>query len=287
MTHATRDACILAPMSDCLSMRGVWKSYQAGVRGCSASVSVLRDLQLDVAAGEIVGVVAAPASGKTTLLMCAGGLLRPDRGTVSWFGGPPRRDFSSRPDGIAYAGDRPFPYGFLTIREALEYAAIVRDLPVRDGADRVDPALERAGLGPISHRRVDAIDGAALARLALAAALLARPRLLLVDDLAPGVDADTAAEVLAVVRGVAHEGAAVVIAGRLVARLAALEPLGPTVKTRFLTLVSGRLESSDERPAVAARRAAAASPNVAPPLATRARVAEVMPTSTARENGAH
>jgi len=51
--------------------------------------------------------------------------------------------------------------------------------------------------------------------------------------------------------------------------------------------VSGHLESSDERPAVAARRAAAALPNVAPPLATRARVAEVPPTPTARENGAH
>jgi len=279
-------------MSDCLSMRGVWKSYQAGVRGCSASVSVLRDLHLDVVAGEIVGVFAPAASGKTTLLMCAGGLLRPDRGTVSWFGGPPRRDVSSRPDGIAYAGDRPFPYGFLTIREALEYAAIVRDLPVRDGAARVDLALEHAGLSAISHRRVDAIDGSALARLALGGALLARPRLLLVDDLAPGIDADTAAELLAVIRGVAREGAAVVVAGRLVARLGAVETFGATIRTRFFTLASGRLEVTDEPQAVAARRAAATLPNVvapfdAPPLPPRARVAEVSSPSTARENGAH
>ena len=56
-------------MSDCLSMCGVWKSYDAGVRGCSATVSVLRDVHLNVAAGEMVGIAAAPASGKTTLLM--------------------------------------------------------------------------------------------------------------------------------------------------------------------------------------------------------------------------
>jgi ABC-type multidrug transport system ATPase subunit len=272
-------------------MRGVWKSYEAGVRGCSATVSVLRDVHLDVSPRQIVGIVAAAASGKSTLLMCAAGLLRPDRGAVSWFGGPPRRDFSSRPDGIAYAGDRPFPYGFLTIREALEYAAIVRDLPVRDAADRVTLALEHTGLAAIAHRRVDAIDGGALARMALATTLLARPRLLLVDDLAPGFDADTAAELLAVLRGVACEGAGVVIAGRLVARLAALEPVGSPIETRFFTLASGRLESTMECPAVAARSAAAMLPNVAPhetssPVA-RARVAELSPPSTAREKGAH
>ena len=121
-------------MSYCLSMRGVWKSYDAGVRGCSATVTVLRDVDLDVASGEMVGIAAAPVSGKTTLLMCAAGLLRADRGYVTWFGRPPRRDASARPEGIALAGDRPFPYGFLSIREAVEYAAIVRDLPLRDSA---------------------------------------------------------------------------------------------------------------------------------------------------------
>ncbi len=277
-------------MSDCLSMRGVWKSYEAGVRGCSATVSVLRDIQLDVSSGEIVGIVAAGASGKTTLLMCAGGLLRPDRGSISWFGGPARRDFSSRPDGIAYAGDRPFPYGFLNIREALEYAAIVRDLPVRDGADRVACALERTGLGAIADRRVDEIDGSALARLAVASSLLARPRLVLVDDLAPGYDADTAAELLAVLRGLAREGAAVVIAGRLAARLAALDAFPSQPETRFLSLAGGRLESISERPALAARRAAAPLPNGAPHEtslhAPRARVAELSPPLSAQENSA-
>jgi ABC-type multidrug transport system ATPase subunit len=155
-------------------MCGVWKSYDAGVRGCSATVTVLRDVSLDVAPGEIVGIAAAPVSGKTTLLMCAAGLLRADRGHVTWFGGPPRRDASDRPDGIALAGDRPFPYGFLTIREAVEYAAIVRDLPLRDSAQRVTGALERAGLSAISHRRVDTLEGNALARLAIASALLAQ-----------------------------------------------------------------------------------------------------------------
>lgn len=267
-------------MSDCLVMCGVWKSYDAGVRGCSATVSVLRDVHLDVASGEIVGIAAAPASGKTTLLMCAGGLLRPDRGLVSWFGGPPRRDASARPEGIAFAGDRPFPYGFLTIREAVEYAAIVRDLPLHDSAQRVADALERTALAAVAHRRVDSLDGNALARLALATALLARPRLILVDDFPPGCDADTAAELVAVIRSLVGDGAAAVIAGRFVARLQSTECDGVNIATRVLTLVSGRVEPTSEPADLVARRA------IAPVIHAHTRVAEVSPTSAARENGA-
>jgi len=261
-------------------MRGVWKSYDAGVRGCSATVSVLRDIHLDVACGEIVGIVAAPASGKTTLLMCAGGLLRPDRGWISWFGASPRRDGAARPDGIAFAGDRPFPYGFLTIREAVEYAAIVRDLPLRDNACRVSDALERAGLASVAHRRVDSLDGNALARLAVANALLAHPRLILVDDFPPGCDAETAAELMAVLHGFVRQGASVIVAGRFVGRVAALD-LGGTQTTRVLALIAGKLEATSERADVAARRVAA------PMSHPHTRVAEVSPTPSAQENRPH
>jgi ABC-type multidrug transport system ATPase subunit len=246
-------------MSHCLSMRGVWKSYDAGVRGCSATVTVLRDVHLDVAPGEMVGIAAAPASGKTTLLMCAAGLLRADRGLVTWFGEPPRRDASARPEGIALAGDRPFPYGFLTIREAVEYAAIAHDLPLRDSAQRVSDALERAGLGASAHRRVDTLEGNTLARLSIASALLARPRLVLVDDLPPDCDADTAAQLLEVLRGVARDGAGIVVAGRFAARLFVGADLAD-VRTRCFTLTAGRVEAVSDRADVSARRAVAAVP---------------------------
>jgi len=266
-------------MSDCLSMCGVWKSYDAGVRGCSASVSVLRDVHLDVALGEMVGIAAAPASGKTTLLMCAGGMMRPDRGFISWFGAPAQRDHVARPEGIAFAGDRPFPYGFLTIREAVEYAAIVRDLPLRDSSKRVVDALDRTGLSPISRRRVDTLDGSALARLAMAAALLARPRLVLVDDFAPGCDAGTASEMLAVLRGLACEGAGIVVAGRFAARLSSAQADSARLPTRLFVLTAGRLEPMLDGAEPAARR-----PTVGLPYA-HTRVAEVSPPPSARENG--
>ena len=268
-------------MNQCLSLCGVWKSFDAGVRGCSASVSVLRDVHLDVDAGTMVGIAAAPTSGKTTLLMCAAGLMRPDRGLVSWFGAPARRDHSARPDGIALAGDRPFPYGFLTIREAVEYAAIVRDLPLRDSASRVSTALERVGLGAIAHRRVDSVHGGGAARLAIATALLAHPRLVFVDDFAPGCDLDTATELLVVLRSLASEGAAIVVAGRFSHVLANVAN-GTTPMPRFYSLTSGRLLP------VHADDGGALRPHVMLPAPhAHTRVAESARHSAAQDDGAH
>ena len=262
-------------MSDCLCLRNVSKSYHAGVRGCSATVTVLSDVDLTVAAGEIVAISSAPAAGKTTLLMTGAGLLRPDRGVVSWFGTPSGRE-GARPDGIAYAGDRPFPYGFLSVREALEYAAIVRDLPLRDSAHRVSSALERTRLAAVDDRRVDSLSASDLARLSVAGAMLSEPRLLLVDDVASGCDAATAEELVRLLQAIAAEGAGVAIAGRMVPWLAAL-PSHRGVPTRFLSLVAGRLHSVvDATAPVTVRR---------PSTSSHARVAELSPEASAQQIG--
>lgn len=264
-------------MSYCLSLRGVSKSYEAGVRGCSAAVRVLRDVDLDVRAGEIVGISAAPSAGKTTLLMCAAGLIRPDRGTISWFGSTPKRERDARPEGIAYASDRPFPYGFLSARESLEYAAVVRDLPLRDSASRVTGVLERTGLDAVAHRRVDALDGSQLSRLAMAGVLLARPRLILVDDLASGGDADTGHTLTHLLCAAAVDGTGVVLAGRLMAWLSSDSPR-PRVPIRMVSLVGGRIEPTSDQPVGPARRSGM---TVMP-----ARVAEFARPATAQENEA-
>ena len=260
-------------MNDCLALRGISKTYTAGIRGCSATVRVLRDLDLDVSGGEVVGVYAPPASGKTTLLMCAAGLLRPDRGSVAWFGCAAKRD-GAIPDGIAYVSDRPFPYAFLSVREAVEYAAIVRDLPLSDHAARVSETLEHTKLAAVAHRRVDALDGAQTSRLALASALLARPRLLVVDDLGSGCDAPATRDILTLLRGCAAQGAGVLIAGRLVPWLAADDgPLRVRADTRFVSLAGGRIE---------AMRPPGVAPSGALPIAP-ARVAEWLPSAAQNE----
>jgi len=85
-----------------LHCRAVAKSYRAGVPGCAARVRVLERVDLSIALGEVVVVVGAPASGKTTLARVAAGVAAPSAGAVEWFGRP-------TPIGIAYLrGGGPF-----------------------------------------------------------------------------------------------------------------------------------------------------------------------------------
>ncbi len=74
-----------------LVVRGLRKSFLAGVQGCHARARVLHDVDLDIRAGEIVGICGAVGSGKTTLLLCMAGLLRPDAGTITVCGAAPGR----------------------------------------------------------------------------------------------------------------------------------------------------------------------------------------------------
>ncbi|MFI5241470.1 MAG: ATP-binding cassette domain-containing protein [Gemmatimonadales bacterium] len=69
-----------------LSITSLSKSYHAGTPQCAASVLVLHDVHFSLWPGEIVAIDGAPGSGKTTLLRCAAGVLRPDVGSVRWFG---------------------------------------------------------------------------------------------------------------------------------------------------------------------------------------------------------
>lgn len=69
-------------MSIALEVHDLWKTYRIGIRGCSARVTVLCGVDLEVGRGERVGILGRPASGKTTLLHCIAGLRRPDAGAI-------------------------------------------------------------------------------------------------------------------------------------------------------------------------------------------------------------
>jgi ABC-type cobalamin/Fe3+-siderophores transport system ATPase subunit len=81
-----------------LSITSLSKSFRAGAAGCSASVSVLRDLDLALWPGEVVALEGSRASGRSTLIACAAGVLKPDAGTVLWLGAR-----LPQPEAVVYA----------------------------------------------------------------------------------------------------------------------------------------------------------------------------------------
>jgi ABC-2 type transport system ATP-binding protein len=143
-------------------------------------VPALRDVSLDIDVGEIVGLVGRPGAGKSTLLLCLAGLLRPDDGSITWFGEPVTGHHV--PPGLAYVPQRAGYYSFLTVREALEYYATLHDLSSANRAAQVESALREVCLHVHATRRVSSLSACLLQRLGLAQSLIGAPRAILLDE---------------------------------------------------------------------------------------------------------
>ena len=153
-----------------LCVRSLTKTYLAGPRGRATTIPALREVNLDVDRGEIIGLVGRPGSGKSTLMLCLAGLLRSDDGTITWFG--EQITGHHVPPGLAYVPQRTGYYSFLTVREALEYYATLHDLSSAHRGSQVDAALRAVSLHVHAARRVSHLSPSLLQRLGLAQALI-------------------------------------------------------------------------------------------------------------------
>jgi ABC-type multidrug transport system ATPase subunit len=214
-----------------LVLSNITRAYRAGVPGCGASIDVLRGVSLDLRAGELVLVEGGPASGKTTLLLCAAGLLRPDSGTVQWPALGNR--LTPAPKEVRYVGDRATTYGFLTVRESLAYAMTLREIDEPRMEPPAEDPIDLAGLRELTGTRVALLSRAERARFLVALALISTPKLFLVDDLTADCDAASHAAFAGCLARLAATGSSVVWAARAVGSI--------PVAGRAYELVRGKL----------------------------------------------
>jgi ABC-2 type transport system ATP-binding protein len=183
-------------------------------------VVALDGVDLDVAAGQVTGLVGPNGAGKTTLLGLLLGLAVADGGRLEVLGTPVDRRLTV-PDGVAGFVDGPGLYPSLTARQNLSALASLRG----GGSGRsgeVDEALKQVGLTAVAG---DAVRGFSLGmrqRLGLAAALLSRPRLLVLDEPANGLDPAGRLQVHRVITRLAAAGTGVVLSSHRMDDLAAL-----------------------------------------------------------------
>src|SRR5262249_31606685 len=146
----------------------------------------VRDVSIAVEEGRITGFLGPNGAGKTTTLRLLCGLLTPDSGEGEVLG----LDFRTQTDAIkrqtGYMTQRVSLYEDMTIEENLEFIARVYELHERKR--QVREALERLGLADRRKQLAGALSGGWKQRLALAAATLHQPRLLLLDEPTAGVD---------------------------------------------------------------------------------------------------
>jgi ABC-2 type transport system ATP-binding protein len=186
--------------------RGVSKSF--------GEVVALDGVDLAIAEGQVHGLVGPNGAGKTTLLGLLLGLAHADGGDLEILGSPVR----SLPDGVAGFVDGPGLYPSLTARQNLAALARLRG----DGSDGIGETLEQVGLTDVADDRVRGFSLGMRQRLGLAAALLTRPRLLVLDEPANGLDPAGTRHVHRVLTRLAAHGTAVVLSSHRMDDLAAL-----------------------------------------------------------------
>ena len=175
-------------------------------------VPVLRDVDLHVEEGEMVAVIGSNGAGKSTLLGTLSGLVQASAGRIALQGRDLTRD---RPERRVAAGMAHVPqgrrlFGSLSVeRNLLLGAHLRRDPRVADDLARV---LEHfPALADKRHREAGTLSGGEQQMVAIGRGLMGRPRLLMVDELSLGLAPNVAERLMAVLRGVAQEGAGVLL----------------------------------------------------------------------------
>jgi putative ABC transport system ATP-binding protein len=194
ITHGT-----LSPAENTVyRLAGVSKIYRKGGR----EIPAVRDLDLEIKAGEWLAVQGKTGHGKTTLLQLLGGLDRPTRG---------RLDFSGRDLAKAAESDvrkvRASSFGFifqtfnliptLTAAENVEAALVPLGVPHARRRERVGKALDSVGLADRAQHLPAELSGGQQQRVAIARALVKEPRVLLADEPTGNLDEDTRDEIIA------------------------------------------------------------------------------------------
>jgi len=179
--HVERGAAPLAtPSRTVIDMRDVGKDF--------GGTTVLRDLALQVTAGEIFGLIGPSGSGKSTTIHLLCGHLRPDRGTVSVMGETPIGFSTATRRRIGYMPQSFILYPDLTVAQNVGFAAGLYGMPERRYSQRIRATLELVELWEARDRAARAVSGGMRRRISLAAALVHGPDLLFADEPTANLD---------------------------------------------------------------------------------------------------
>lgn len=187
-------------MTAVIETRGLTKTY--------GTVRALDGLDLSIPRGGVYGVLGPNGAGKSTLFRILLGLIRPTEGSATVMGGAVGQVASMRRMGSMIETPRFPPY--MTARQVLRWLALEHGV----GAEVDIPNwLERVGLTEAADRKVKGFSVGMLQRLGVAAALMSKPELVILDEPTSGMDPPGIQEMRALIRSLAdHDGVTVVLA---------------------------------------------------------------------------
>jgi ABC-2 type transport system ATP-binding protein len=152
------------------------------------AVHALDGLDMTVAQGTVFGFLGPNGAGKTTTLRILGGLARPTSGTVDVAGVDPAADGRHLSSVIGFLPEEPSFYPWMTPPEFLDYLGKLHGLPASERPARIKELLELVNLAEVRKRRIGGFSRGMRQRLGLAAALLHKPEVLLLDEPVSALD---------------------------------------------------------------------------------------------------
>ena len=191
-----------------VAARGLVKRY--------GEIVAVDNVDLTVEPGDIFGYLGPNGAGKTTSLRMLLGLIRPTSGSVRLFGRDPLFDGARALDGVAGFVEGPRFYPYLSGRRNLQLLA---DLDGGAARGRIEEVLELVELRDRAGDRVGGYSHGMRQRLGIAASLLRRPRLLLLDEPATGLDPAGMRDMRELVRQLAGEGITILLSSHLLAEV--------------------------------------------------------------------
>jgi ABC-2 type transport system ATP-binding protein len=194
----------------------------------------------------LTGLLGPNGAGKTTLLRMMCGLLRPSDGSVRVLGVDPRHDPSVYRL-LALVPEEDAVYGILTAREYLAFAADLTGV----SRQRVDEAIAQVDLAAAADRPISGYSKGMRQRAKVAAALVTRPEVLILDEPLNGTDPVQRAHLIALFRRLASEGKTVIVSSHVLSEV-------ERMADRVLAMVDGRLAAAGDVAAI--RRAMADIP---------------------------
>ncbi len=200
----------MSPSSAAVRVSGLSKKYKR--------VEALRGLDFEIPTGQVTGFLGPNGSGKTTTFRSLLGLTRPNEGDIEILGMEVPRDLSQITKKVGAIVEEPGLIKAHTGRVNLRIAADTLGF----GHDRIDEMLEFVGLSGDADRRAEEYSKGMRQRLALAAALLGEPELLLLDEPLDGLDPAGQHAFRARLRALADEGRTVVVSSHDLADIEAL-----------------------------------------------------------------
>ena len=152
---------------------------------------VLRDICLDIPAGQIVGLLGPNGAGKSTLMKILMGLWRPDSGSVSV------------PQRIGYLPENNPLYEEMYVSEYLQFMASLDG--IQNTEYRIQTLIEKVGLTPEKHKHIRELSKGYRQRVGLAQALLGDPQLLILDEPTTGLDPNQLVEIRSLIRSLGQD----------------------------------------------------------------------------------